>query len=69
MSSFVIIDGNIWACGSNHFGQLGLGDCNDRNLLTKVVSDQIFVAVNCEHYHTIALDENGNMWTCGTHSV
>jgi len=29
-------DGYLWACGSNMFGQLGLGDCDSRNRFEKI---------------------------------
>jgi len=31
-------NGEIWGCGWNQYGQLGLGNTQDRNALTKVGS-------------------------------
>ena len=32
-------DGSLWACGSNSYGQLGLGDKSDRNVFTQVTTN------------------------------
>ena len=38
--SFIIKnDGSLWACGSNSYGQLGLGDKSDRNVFTQVTTN------------------------------
>lgn len=74
-------EGNLWSCGSNKYGQLGLADNINRNVFTKVhVPKQvttsshsgeggvIFTAVSCVRRHTIALDDKGNIWSCGNYS-
>ena len=32
-------DGTLWGCGYNGFGQLGLGDTNDRNIFTQITTN------------------------------
>ena len=34
-------EGNVFTCGNNNYGQLGLGDTNQRNTPTKKVRSQI----------------------------
>jgi alpha-tubulin suppressor-like RCC1 family protein len=64
--SFVHIvknDGTVWACGTNNAGQLGLGDFNNRNLLTQV-------KINASTYLTdISYIKNNNMSGGGIYFV
>ena len=53
-------------CTPNEDGQLGLQDNHHRNVLTKVPSNNLFTSISCGTYHTIALDIEGNIWTCGS---
>lgn len=68
MSTFFIDkEGNIWACGRNKYGQLGLGDNEDKCSFKKVISETKFLSVVSSGYHscTVALDVSGNLWCCG----
>jgi alpha-tubulin suppressor-like RCC1 family protein len=73
-------DNKLYTCGNNQYGQLGLGDRNNRNTFTKVnVSNtrceqslypwRIFgpnvVSVTCGGYHTMILTKNGELYACG----
>lgn len=58
-------DGNIWTRGTNKYGQLGLGDTQDRKKFNKVISEVNFVSVCCGPYFTVAIDENNDIWSCG----
>ena len=69
MSTFVITsDFSILCAGCNHDGKLGLGDYEDRKEMTKMESNQRFVAISCGDYHTIGLDDQGNLYSCGDNS-
>lgn len=66
---FVALDdfGNLWSCGYNQSGQLGLGDNVDKvNMLTQVESETTFTSVSCGTYHTLAIDAFGDLWGCGS---
>lgn len=61
-------DGTLWACGSNQYGQLGLGDngaTTDRIVFTKVDIDNI-KQVSCGDAHTMLLKNDGSVWVCGS---
>ncbi|MDR1912311.1 MAG: hypothetical protein LBQ52_08220 [Helicobacteraceae bacterium] len=59
--------GAVWASGHNNFGQLGLGDLEDRYEFVKVddFSDSKIVSICAGVNHTIALDDNGLLWVAG----
>lgn len=59
------INGNLWTCGSNSEGALGLGDCDDRFILTKVPCDFIPAQVSCGSWHTCVIDDQGKLWISG----
>ena len=65
LSSFIISNGHLFACGDNQYGQLGLNDLQDRKIFTQVPSNTIFKSVFNREYHTVALDTEGNLWSCG----
>lgn len=54
------VEGNLWACGNNEYGQLGLQDNIDRNVFAKVRLND-----DTGDNHTITLDIKGNLWSCG----
>lgn len=44
-------DGTLWACGYNKYGQLGLGDTNNRNTFTQVTTNVDNIkSVYCGYY-------------------
>ena len=56
--------GNLWGCGWNEYGQLGLNNNiisvpNFSFMRSKVAS------FATGYYHTLALDFSGNLWGCG----
>lgn len=57
-------NGKLWAQGSNTFGQLGLGHNEDVNFPTQIC-DQRFLSAACGYFHTVAIDNDGKLWTCG----
>lgn len=57
-------NGTLWTCGSNEFGQLGLGDTTDRSFFTQVGSDNDWIKASLA-YNLYALKSNGTLWGCG----
>ena len=62
--------GALWAWGKGSFGQLGLGDTNNRLIPTLVGVAEVFggskvcvAACGCEH--TLVVTEAGELWACG----
>ena len=56
-------NGTLWGCGDNQYGQLGLGDTDNRNIFTKITND--ITSVYCGYAHTIILKNDGTLWGCG----
>jgi len=63
--------GNVWSWGDGDGGQLGLGDSDslveeeDYSTPQKINSLENIVAIARGYDHTVALDENGNVYTFG----
>ena len=61
-------DGTLFGCGYNAYGQLGLGDTNNRTTFTIIsnVNDvkSIYCGVDC----TFMLKNDGTLWGCGSNS-
>lgn len=57
--------GQLWMCGFNENGQLGLGDTVNRTTLTRVGNDSDWVKVSLGDSHTAALKNNGTVYTWG----
>ncbi|WP_167569103.1 RCC1 domain-containing protein [Brevibacillus migulae] len=57
--------GNIWAWGSNEYGQLGNGGTADSNVPTKIENFSKVVAVAGGATHSLALREDGTVWSWG----
>ena len=61
--------GNIWTWGYNNQGQLGNGEKGTNVLVpTKVTSGTKYVQIATGSLHSLALDEEGNIWTWGINS-
>ena len=59
-------DGTLWGCGRNDHGELGLGDTNNRNALTKITTNANDVkSIYCGYNHTIILKNDGMLFGCG----
>ena len=72
-SLFLECNGNIWCCGRNSYGQLGLGykDYNNNNKLKpqqiKYFNNNniIIKDISCGPYHNLAIDNNNNVYSWG----
>jgi len=63
---------HIYSFGENFFGQLGLGDENDRNipeLLTKIPKEsEKIIKIACGGNHTLLLDDKNQIYSFGENS-
>ena len=49
-------DDTLWGCGSNNYGQLGLGDTTNRTTFTKITTNTNDIkSVYCGNCHTFIL--------------
>ncbi len=60
-------DGSLWAWGWNRNGQLGLGtsDSNFYNKPEQVATGTTWRQVSAGFIHTLAIQDNGSLWTWG----
>ena len=63
-------DGSLWAWGWNRRGQLGIGvhdyaGAADRNIPTRIGTDFDWVWISAGQYHTVAVKNDGSLWTWG----
>jgi alpha-tubulin suppressor-like RCC1 family protein len=59
-------DGKVMACGSNMFGQLGVGDTEARDVFTVVAGLRSAVDIDAGEKHSIAVTAEGRLFTWGT---
>jgi alpha-tubulin suppressor-like RCC1 family protein len=62
---FLSQSGQLYACGYNYFGQLGLGDDNNRNIPTSVKFKEPIRMVSAGGLHSMFLSESGQLYTFG----
>ncbi len=68
----VLLDesGNVWTSGNNVYGELGRQTANTEDSKFEKVTDSIsgikIIAIAAGSYHSVLLDENGNVWTAGS---
>jgi alpha-tubulin suppressor-like RCC1 family protein len=60
-------DGEVYATGRNNYGQLGLGDTNNRNIFAQVahLSDKDITAVSAGGTYSLALSSDGKVYATG----
>ena len=59
-------DDTLWSCGYNEYGQLGLGDTNNRNIFTHIDTNTDDIKeVYCSNYHNVILKNDGTLWGAG----
>lgn len=59
------LEGHVWAYGSNHRGNLGLGDRFSRKALSMLPTPERAVQVSCSEGFSAILDDEGVPWICG----
>jgi alpha-tubulin suppressor-like RCC1 family protein len=67
LATFVISNGKTYACGSNGFGQLGLGNLESRSFLTEIKKLQGLNVRKIDGglHHTLFLTEDGILFGAG----
>ena len=59
-------DGTLWGCGYNGYGQLGLGDTNNKTTFTQITTNTDDIKqVYCGASHNFILKNDGTLWSCG----
>ena len=58
-------DGTLWGCGYNRYGQLGLGDTNNRTTFTIISNVNDVKSVYCGEDCTLMLKNDGTLWGTG----
>jgi alpha-tubulin suppressor-like RCC1 family protein len=64
-------DDTVWGAGYNNYGQLGLGNTNNKSTLTQITTtspsgyQKRAKYVSCGIYHTIILMNDGTIWGTG----
>jgi alpha-tubulin suppressor-like RCC1 family protein len=67
--SAIKTDGSLWTWGHNQYGQLGLGDVNNRSSPTQVGFLTNWASVSNGYWHATALKTDGTLWTWGNNSL
>lgn len=67
---FIDLEDNVWSCGSNRWGQLGLGDDNIKNVTRPQMIPNINLLGKAQQVlasggSTFIIDFDNNVWTCG----
>lgn len=55
--------GELWSCGYNNYGQLGLGSKTTQKTFTYCLKNVEFVA--CGYNFTFVIKTDGTLWSCG----
>jgi len=69
-TAVVTIEGELWVCGQGRFGQLGLGDQDNRLAPMLVGAETAFgglqvLTAGCGLNYTLAVTKDGALWTFG----
>ena len=60
-------DGNVYGCGSNLKGRLGIEEKVDSDLEFPVQIKSLvkIIKIDAGYWHSLALDQNGQAWSAG----
>jgi alpha-tubulin suppressor-like RCC1 family protein len=58
-------DHTLWAWGSNHSGELGVGDTTTRLSPTQVGAEATWSSIACGSYYSLAIKADGSLWAWG----
>jgi len=59
-------NGELWACGGNDYGQLGLGDTQKRQRFERIKElPSPIIKLAAGNYHSLVILKNGELWACG----
>lgn len=58
----------LWSQGNNKFGQLGLGDYNDRLNFTQIKTNESCIQIACGLNHSLYLGSSYTVYSCGDNS-
>jgi alpha-tubulin suppressor-like RCC1 family protein len=62
-------NGALWVAGENNFGQLGTGDCKNRDVWTQVILDDqqvnIVSAISAGFDNSLCITKGGRLWGVG----
>ena len=60
-------DGTVWSYGSNTYGELGINSnvSTDEPTQVEFPEGTVIVDIAAGEFHSMALDENGYVWTWG----
>ena len=65
-------NGNLWAWGVNEYGEIGQGTNNQR-VIPEIIKNEIkftdiTTSIALGYGHILTIDENGELWGCGSNS-
>ena len=66
-SMFILQDGTVKACGQNNYGQLGLGDTDNRTFPVDLSIEGVR-RIACGNSHTMFIMQDGTVKACGNNS-
>ena len=66
--NFIYNGNELLGFGDNEYGQLGLGDNNNRNLPTLLMKDNTIRQIVCGGYHSFILKESGELFAFGNNT-
>ena len=67
-TAFISEDGDLFACGSNQSGQLGIGSKQDKDIPVLLKSEGKVRQVGCGLLHTLFITEKGNTYATGNNN-
>ena len=64
-SLFLDSEGNVFSCGNNEYGELGLAHNRNQNELNKISNIPPIKMISCVFASSYLIDFEGNLWTFG----